>query len=716
MQQTDRAMRSPTNRRQFLKSSGVATLLSIGADSTGVVTGRSHRRGSVRTTPNGERAEYDLAAVGAAIGETGTVTTAQPDVGTWHTVALDHTYTDPVVVIQPPTANGGQPVHVRLRNVAGGSFEFQLEEWDYLDGAHTSETVAYTVLEAGRHTLSNGTAIEAGVVAADEEFVSVPFAEPFGTTPVVLSHAQTRNGPDPIVTRQRGISTTGFAVRVQEAETNGPHTTERVGYIAIEPGVGVLDGVEYEAGTTSNRTTNDWYRIGFARDYGSAPVFVAGMQTHDGSDPAGLRCRAVGGTSASVRVEEESSQDDETHHTTEAAGYLTFTGPTTLSEAGTGFISEAGHVSVRQSGPSRWHTVSLDGSYVDPVVVLRPVSTNGGQPVHTRLRNVTGEGFEFQLEEWAYLDGRHVTETVAYVVMEAGQYALADGTAVEVGSVETDHAFTSVRLGGSFDTTPVVLSQTQTSNGSDPVVTRQRRISSAGFETKVQEEEARGYHTTERVGYVAIEPGAGTSNGVAFEVDRTRDSLTDDPTAIGFSEDVGSEPVFVAGMQTADGHNSAALRCRNLDRNGVDVHIEEERSDDDETAHTTEVVGYLLTDTTTAPDPNPPAIGVYSGLSDTDFNTIDRMEAWQDAPYAVQNLFVPWNADEGPHGLAVRANLATDPKRRSGAADHVGALHSGRSDGLRRHPSRRREPGVRDVHREPRRHHPRRHRGSDRRR
>ncbi|WP_079977603.1 S8 family peptidase [Halococcus sediminicola] len=40
-------------------------------------------------------------------------------------------------------------------------------------------------------------------------------------------------------------------------------------------------------------------------------------------------------------------------------------------------------------------------------------------------------------------------------------------------------------------------------------------------------------------------------------------------------------------------------------------------------------------------------IGVYSGLSDANFDTIDRMEGWQNTPYAVQNLFVPWNPDEG---------------------------------------------------------------------
>ena len=42
-----------------------------------------------------------------------------------------------------------------------------------------------------------------------------------------------------------------------------------------------------------------------------------------------------------------------------------------------------------------------------------------------------------------------------------------------------------------------------------------------------------------------------------------------------------------------------------------------------------------------------PVLGVHNGLSETNFETIDRMEEWQDARYPVQNLFVPWNPNEG---------------------------------------------------------------------
>lgn len=43
----------------------------------------------------------------------------------------------------------------------------------------------------------------------------------------------------------------------------------------------------------------------------------------------------------------------------------------------------------------------------------------------------------------------------------------------------------------------------------------------------------------------------------------------------------------------------------------------------------------------------PPTLGIYSGLSDADFDTIHRMEEWQGTPYPIQNLFVPWNPDTG---------------------------------------------------------------------
>jgi hypothetical protein len=49
-------------------------------------------------------------------------------------------------------------------------------------------------------------------------------------------------------------------------------------------------------------------------------------------------------------------------------------------------------------------------------------------------------------------------------------------------------------------------------------------------------------------------------------------------------------------MQTADGNDTASLRCRNLDTTGFEVKVEEEQSADDETGHTTEIIGAICFD------------------------------------------------------------------------------------------------------------------------
>ena len=50
-------------------------------------------------------------------------------------------------------------------------------------------------------------------------------------------------------------------------------------------------------------------------------------------------------------------------------------------------------------------------------------------------------------------------------------------------------------------------------------------------------------------------------------------------------------------MQTTDGGNTANLRWQNKDFSGVDVRIAEEQSEDGETRHAAEVVGYIAIST-----------------------------------------------------------------------------------------------------------------------
>ncbi|PSP80861.1 hypothetical protein BRC81_01640 [Halobacteriales archaeon QS_1_68_20] len=285
--------------------------------------------------PDNEQGSGLLDAAAAApsqgIGEVGSVTTDQPDRSTWFSVGFDGSYDDPVVIMKPVSYNGGQPVHVRLRNVTGSGFEFQLEEWNYLNGKHTTETIHYLVVEKGVHTLADGTTIEAGSTQVDEDFNSASFSAPFSSAPVVLAQPQTKNGGDEVVSRQRNVTASGLELQLQEEEARaGYHTYESVGYVAAEAGSGSIDGYGYEFGVFDDVVTDDyWTWEGFANSYNS-PTFVADIRTYNGGDTSELRYRKLDSNSAEVYLEEEQSDDDETHHADDRVAYAVFEAGATL--------------------------------------------------------------------------------------------------------------------------------------------------------------------------------------------------------------------------------------------------------------------------------------------------------------------------------------------------------------------------------------------------
>ncbi len=60
------------------------------------------------------------------------------------------------------------------------------------------------------------------------------------------------------------------------------------------------------------------------------------------------------------------------------------------------------------------------------------LSHNGPHASTLRVRNVDVTGFEWQIDEWPGYDGHHMTETVSYLVAEAGVHSL-DGITFAAG-------------------------------------------------------------------------------------------------------------------------------------------------------------------------------------------------------------------------------------------------------------------------------------------
>jgi PKD repeat protein len=599
----------------------------------------------------------------------------------WKQVGFSRCFLDPVVVAKPLSYNGSDPSLVRLRNVDIRGFEIRLQEWDYLDGGHISETVSYVVMERGSHVLADGTQVEAGSFMTNltSSFGTFSFNQSFQAVPVVVVAVASFNEAAAVTDRLRNISTEGFEFRMQEQGANvQSHSVETIHYIAWEPGSGTVNELSFEVATTGDGVTDQFYPIPFNSTFQQAPMFLADMQTTHGEDTAAVRWQNRDAYKVEVKIEEDQSFDAEMVHITEVVGYMAFslTGPGappvadfsatyicgaeplrvdftdlsngtidswswdfdndgildsadqhptyTYSEPGTytvkltvsgpygsdnetkvDFINvnvpgtdpnivEIGEVSVLDHN---WKQVILSRCFVDPVVVAKPLSYNGSDPALVRLRNVDSRGFEIRLQEWDYLDGAHTFgETVSYVVMERGSHILDDGTQVEAGSFMTNltSSFGTFSFNQSFQVVPVVVAAVASFSEADAVTDRLRNITTGGFDFRMQEQGANVQsHSVETIHYIAWEPGLGTANGLNFEVATTGNAVTDQFSPISFSSTFAEGPRFLADMQSTHGEDTAAMRWRNRNPQGVEVKIEEDQSFDEETVHITEVVGYM---------------------------------------------------------------------------------------------------------------------------
>lgn len=275
----------------------------------------------------------------------------------------------------------------------------------------------------------------------------------------------------------------------------------------------------WEAGTwtgvTNNASHNSWNA-----DFDAPPRLVADMQTILGDDPAALRVESVAQDGARPFVEEEQSKTTETTHGDETVGYLAVADRPFPPNVPV----EVGSVSVTHA----WTSVTFTQQFTDPIVVAGPPSYNGTHAIVVRIRNVTSTGFDLRVEEWPYLDGSHTNETVYWLAVERGRWTLPEGTEVEAGSLslsappiqgdETLPTFSPVSFSSAFGSVPVVFTAVATTNEAEAVTSRNRNVTTSGFETGLQEQELSvDGHAAETVMWIAWEPGIGNETGPVID-------------------------------------------------------------------------------------------------------------------------------------------------------------------------------------------------------
>ncbi len=545
--------------------------------------------------------------MGNSIGEVGEWTVMQESGDQWHTVFMTRAYVNPVVVAYSLTSHGSHATTVRVKDVSASSFKFQMDEWDYLDGAHISETIGYMVVEAGKHTLADGKKIQAGLDIAGASFRGIRFHEPFDEKPAVIVQAASVNSEAAVAPRMRYVSTVGFQAKLQrqqlDEDMGNGHEDESIGWIAMSAGTGFNDGSPYEVKLTGNIVSHSPTLITYEQQFDVQPVLLTSLSTYKGSDPAYVRYKNKTIDQVMLAVTEEQSKDNELTHVTEEVSMFLFEPGPIRGELGMTMpltaVGEAGEISISQSSASMWLTVYLENNYVQPAVVAYSLTENGADPSTVRVRNIGTSSFEIQVDEWDYRDGGHIPETVGYLVVESGRHQLADGRVIQAGYTEVNGEFQSLNFPAAFERTPVVLTQVASDLQSQAVATRMHSAGKGGIKCRLQREDAAensgNYHEAwELVTWIAMEEGFGRSANKAYEVGKTADAVKDAFYTVNYRQHFEQEPTLVYGMQSYDGSDACFPRYSEKGLQSFQIRIAEEQSHDDEIEHTDEVVGYML--------------------------------------------------------------------------------------------------------------------------
>ena len=264
-----------------------------------------------------------------------------------------------------------------------------------------------------RHRLAGGQTARGGILQnVALGYTPVTFPEPFAAAPVVLVQPVSDYGATPLSARVRNVTTAGFELLLQTEEAGtATALAETVAWVAFATGAGPARVV----GTTGGLVDETGHPFTFGQSF-TEPILLATDQSIAGTDPGNLRLDALTATGATLRFGEETSADTELAHASENVGYVVLEAGLLRDAAGQ-VIGEAGSLDLSQSGSS-FAKVYTQYEYHRPVVLVSPPTANDTDPVTARVRGLSTKSFEIGLQEWAYQDGLHGTETLQFLILE----------------------------------------------------------------------------------------------------------------------------------------------------------------------------------------------------------------------------------------------------------------------------------------------------------
>lgn len=277
-----------------------------------------------------------------------TVTVNNVDSISWSSVPLTNSYNSMVAICTTNYQSNTIPQVVRMRNAVGNSLEIRLQNPS--DNTLNGENAHCLVTEEGVWQLPDGRKLEAHKYTSaltdhknswDGEQQSLAYTY---ETPVVLGQVMSFNDSRWSVFWSRGknVSTPASSAKLFTGKHVGEDTDvtrldETIGYIVLEAGNGIINGIPYEAAigedsvrgidpkSAANRPP---YTYAFTQSFTVAPAgAIVSQAAMDGKDGSWIQLYG----STPLRTDEmdlfadnDQIRDDERKHTSEQAGYFLF--------------------------------------------------------------------------------------------------------------------------------------------------------------------------------------------------------------------------------------------------------------------------------------------------------------------------------------------------------------------------------------------------------
>ena len=300
--------------------------------------------------------------------------------------------------------------------------------------------------EMGRITVAN---TFGGAPAA----TTVTFAQPFETTPVVVS-LPTTQGSDPAALRIRNVTKTGFEIVIAEPlPRDGPHAAmTNVGFLAVEPGrVTGPGGFIVEAGYWSTKTTtqaghafnNNWGgydTVSLSAGFSGTPAIFADNQTmnnetkNPGKDPSvpwlTTSIRNATASSFQVALDRAEVNDGTDVIQEEKIGWIAVTptvgdlaAVTNGNATGLFDVFTFDDPNVILGWNNVWGEVAFNQTFTSaPTVVASLASRRGGDGGWLRRGSVTNSSVQLVVDEDTFSDSErgHTWETASVFAFDLG--------------------------------------------------------------------------------------------------------------------------------------------------------------------------------------------------------------------------------------------------------------------------------------------------------